>query len=497
MMNKPILLSAILLASSPILWAFESGSDDSDGVLSPVISTQVAAKADGIYNFSSINIPAGVTISFEKNAANTPITLLVSGDVTVSGTINLNGGDSADVGAAGNGALGDDGLPGIGGPGGFDGGLGGTVANVLGAAGVGPGGGGEARGNVTGANVGQLGLGCGGGGAGFAENGLIGGSSSPTARDYWCDSTDDSGFAGQAYGNTSLLPLLGGSGGGGGSAGFSFAGSGGGGGGGSLLIAVSGTVTLNDNSEILANGGTSGDSDGSQAGGTGGGGSGGAVRIVATTISGNGDIVANGGERGLYQGSTGQANRGGLGAVGRIRLEGETITRTETTTPPFTVSEPQEVFLAGLPSLRITTVAGQAAPLTPTGNADITLAATEPNPVVIEFATTGVPLGSTISLTITPVSGERIDAPLSSALSGTVENATASTSVNLPDGPSVLLAEVSYQVTVAMGHEYSIFAEGEQVASVRLRLDPIKGALTTFITESGKEFTYPSHQVAS
>ena len=176
MMNKPILLSAILLASSPILWAFESGSDDSDGVLSPVISTQVAAKADGIYNFSSINIPAGVTISFEKNAANTPITLLVSGDVTVSGTINLNGGDSADVGAAGNGALGDDGLPGIGGPGGFDGGLGGTVANVLGAAGVGPGGGGEARGNVTGANVNQLGRGCGGGGAGFAENGVIGGS---------------------------------------------------------------------------------------------------------------------------------------------------------------------------------------------------------------------------------------------------------------------------------------------------------------------------------
>jgi len=450
-------------------WAFDSGSTGADGAFSPTVNTRLTLPPDGIFNFTDVNIPTGVTVSFAKNAANTPVTILASGNVTVAGTMDLRGGDSPAVGAAGDGNIGDDGLPGIGGPGGFDGGAGGAVgANRRGGDGIGPGAGGG--GNVQNTSN------CGGGGGGF---GRAGGESR------YC-SAGFRGTGGSIYGVAELLPLIGGSGGGGGNGGTAFRGSGGGGGGGTILIAATGTVDVTGN--IFAGGGASGASSGGGLGSSGGGGSGGAIRIVATTLTGNGTIQANGGNG---RTSSDAQQEGGNGAVGRIRLEADTITRTAATSPAFSFQGPQAVFVAGLPGLRITRVAGVDAPANPTGSADIVLPSTTPNPVTVEFATNGVPLGNTVSLTVTPPNAAAFTV-VSNALSGTVDNATAGVSVDLPPGPSVFSAAVSFTVTASLGSELSRFAKGERVERVQLSAGP-GGSKTTFIAVSGKAYSYPSY----
>ncbi|MFO0733725.1 MAG: hypothetical protein U0361_22760 [Nitrospiraceae bacterium] len=54
--------------------------------------------ADGILNYTTVNIPGGVTVSFTRNALNTPVILLAQGDVVINGTVHVNG----SVGAAAN-----------------------------------------------------------------------------------------------------------------------------------------------------------------------------------------------------------------------------------------------------------------------------------------------------------------------------------------------------------------------------------------------------------
>ena len=477
-----VAFGALMIGLAPPGWGFDSGSTSADGAFSPTVDTTVDLPVDGVFNFTTVTIPSGVTVRFNKNTANTPVTFLVSGDVTIDGSINISGGASSTVGAAGDGNQGDDGLPGIGGPGGFDGGRGGVPGNSIGAPGLGPGAGNQARGNNT------SGTGCGGGGAGYSVTGANSSTSSSSNSPTVCDLSDKA-LGGNAYGVEILLPLIGGSGGGGASAGTAFGGSGGGGGGGAILIAASGTVTVNG--AINANGGESGNSAGSLEGGTGGGGSGGAVRIVATTLTGNGPITANGGNRGIS--ATTSRGYGGKGSTGRIRLEADIYTRTTPTSPNFSFAVPQDIFVAGLPNLRITSVAGVAAPASPTGDEDIVLAESTPNPVTVEFATTGVPVGNTVALTVTPSSGSAVRV-VSAAITGAEAAGVTSVSVDLPDGPSVLSAEVSFTVTVAMREQfdYSRFAKGEPVERIRLSIDPALGSLTTLMTAIGNEYTWPT-----
>ena len=481
-----LVFGALIMGLTPLGWSFDSGSTGADGAFSPTVDTTVDLPADGVFNFTTVTIPSGVTVRFNKNSANTPVTFLVSGDVAIDGTIDIRGGDSTAVGAAGDGNQGDDGLPGVGGPGGFDGGRGGVPNSVIGSAGLGPGAGNQARGS------GPTGTGCGGSGAGYLATGANSETSSSNSSSR-CD-PNERASGGGTYGVETLLPLIGGSGGGGASAGDAFAGSGGGGGGGAILIAASGTVTINGS--INANGGRSGNSAGSLAGGTGGAGSGGAIRIIATTIAGEGVITANGGSRGTYTPNTSFVN-GGSGSAGRIRLEAEIYTRTAATSPNFSFAVPQDIFVAGMPSLRITSVAGIAAPAAPTGNEDIVLPESTPNPVTVEFATTGVPVGNTVDLTVTPSSGPAVTVT-SPAITGVEAAGVASVSVDLPDGPSVLSAEVSFTVTVAMNNQfdYSRFARGESVDRIRLSADPNMGSLTTLITTAGNEYTWPSSALA-
>ena len=482
-------LTALSLVPLPAL-AFNSGSTGADGPFNPQVNTELQLPPSGVFNFASVNIPAGVTVKFRRNATNTPVVILATGDVTIDGTIDVSGSNAAATGAAGDGNLGDDGVPGAGGPGGYDGGRGGPANYGRGGPGVGPGAGSPGHGCAS-ASFNTSGGVVGGAGGGF---GATAGSVSSSAA-FTCSGTS---FAapqgGVAYGSNQILPLVGGSGGGGAGGGAAFAGGGGGAGGGSILIAASGQVSITGS--LLANGGKGGDTSGAGAGGTGGGGSGGAIRIIAGTIAGNGTLSAQGGARGGRTATVTQSYFDGTdGAAGRIRLESDSITRTAATTPAYAFSAPGPVFVAGFPSLRITRVAGFDVPAQPTGNGDVVLPATTANPVIVEFASTGVPVGNTVKLTVTPPSGPATTA-ISGALTGTTASATASVAVNLPTGPSILSSQTTYTVVASLGDALSRYAQGERVEKVRLGAVLGGRSTVTLITMSGKEYEVPQAVLA-
>ena len=106
--------------------------------------------ADGFLNFSSVNVPEGVTLRFVNNLANTPVTMLSQTDVSIAGVIDLSGKPGRDGGEGGNNGGGEPG------PGGFRGGNGELLeGNDRAGTGFGPGGG---RGATT-SNGGSGGVG--------------------------------------------------------------------------------------------------------------------------------------------------------------------------------------------------------------------------------------------------------------------------------------------------------------------------------------------------
>jgi hypothetical protein len=258
---KPILATALTVllsaATQPLLRAqgFTSGSNGSDGPMNITSNTVLQLPPDGIFRCTTINIAAGTTLRFQRNALNTPVTLLAQGDVIINGVINLSGAASLGNFAGG-----------IAGPGGFDGGPGGFFTaseNLPGGAGQGPGGG--KQGTGTGGDV------------------LAAGSGAFGSRvSAWIDNRD--GFT---YGTPLLIPLIGGSGGGGVNGNKD---GGGGGGGGAILIASSTLIRVNAGGGIISRGGM-----GSTVGGSpGNGGSGGAIRLVAPRVYGVGDLNVSG-----------------------------------------------------------------------------------------------------------------------------------------------------------------------------------------------------------
>jgi hypothetical protein len=172
------------------------------------------------------------------------------------------------------------------------------------------------------------------------------------------------------------------------------------------------------------------------------------------------------------------------------------MNRTSNTSPAYSFSStPGPVFVTGLPSLRITSVGGTAVPDVPTGDVDVVLAPDAPNPVTVQFATTGVPVGNTVSLKLTPAQADSI-VVVSPALVGTTDSASASVQVNIPSGPSVLQASVTYTVVVALGDSLSRYAQGERVDRIRLDTALGAGSTVTLITVSGKEFVVPASVLA-
>lgn len=214
--------AALVLLSAIRALALAIPSDGSDGVFSPtediVVDLGLAptgawdanntanagkgrydpAKWAVVYKFSSINIPAGVTVTFKNHPTHAPVVWLVSGNVVINGTVNLDGK-----------WLTDDTItrltPSEPGPGGF-------------------------RGGAWGVKTAGSGFGPGGG--------------------------DNSGFLagqyGKTYGNPQIIPLIGGSGG---ESRDRFGGrETSGGGGGAILLGAQGAVAVNG--AILANGGS-------------------------------------------------------------------------------------------------------------------------------------------------------------------------------------------------------------------------------------------------
>lgn len=498
-MKKRLALLGTALAST--LWAatctaYDSGSTGADGVFNPTTSQSLQLPPDGVFNFTTVNIPTGVTITFIKNAANTPVTMLASGNVTVAGTINVSGSGSSATNVSG---------PGVSGPGGFNGGRGGAPAGVTANWVVGS----------AGPNVGQAGIGPGGGapgvvrssscwlGAGYWDLAVGGGGAygtAPPAAGGSCPTTP-----GVTYGNTTLIPLVGGSGGGGGAGGAMLPGSGGGGGGGAILIAAS--DTLNVTGSILANGGapiSPGAAEG--RGSWGGGGSGGAIRLIASTVSGNGTISAVGGGSssefysssayGAYASSSAYTNGAQHGGAGRIRIEYETLIRNTPTDPAWLGGVPSLVSVPGLPTLAIESVAGLPVPAQPSGSGDVSLPTNFTNPVTVTFVTTGVTVGSSIKLTVMPVRGTAFSAT-SAPTTGTTASATSSVSVTLPPGQNVLQASVTYTVVASVGDAMSIYAQGERVEKVTLASSlGSKETQVILTTVSGKEYAAPAAVLA-
>jgi hypothetical protein len=419
------LVAAALGVPPAAAQTFNSGSTGADGAFNPPTGvTTVTLPPSGVFNFTSVNVPAGATVRLTRNATNTPVTILASGSVTIAGVIDIkgaNGGFSRvdESGAASNG--------GAGGPGGFDGGSGATaVVTSVGGAGLGPGGG-----------LGSTGAGGGAGGGGSTVAGDAGKGAG-------------GGAGGVTYGTPSLLPLVGGSGGGGGGAVPQNTGAGGGGGGGALLIASSGTLTLTG--QIQAQGGAGG---GLLPGGgatAGGGGSGGSVRLIATTLAGTGIVNLAGGNGGEFSSSFG----GGGGSPGRLRVEAFTNTLSvnvgTSSVGVLSSGSPASVTLAGSPSLRISAIGGVPTPPVPLGSftsADVVLPPSTVNPVTVSLAATNIPPGTTITVTVKGLYGAATSS-VSTPLTGTLSASTASASVTIPTNePSVVGASASFLLSAA------------------------------------------------
>lgn len=425
---------------------FSSGSSGTLGAFAPGANTTVALPPDGILNYTTINIPTGVTVSFTPNAANTPVTMLATGDAIIAGTLRVDG--SAGIG----GTPSISGTPALnaavrGGPGGFGGGSGGTrgLANTLGSAGLGPGGGVPTAGN-------------------------------------------NGGTYGAPATVVSLLPLFGGSGGGGANADTTFSGGSGGGGGGAIVVASSTKITVSGS--LTANGGNAAPpSNFCGDRGYTGAGSGGAIRLVAPEIVNTGTIQAKIGVDGNCGTST---PTGAAGGAGRIRLEAllfgtvattDPLASTSTTLGPIT---PTSIpALMNFPTLAFTSVGGVAPPAAPTGSftaADVTLPGATTNPVSVVLTATNTPAPTTYTVKLIPQFANPSSQTVTS--SGAFSLSTATATVTFPNGRiSALQAFAGFTLTASLAP----IIDGEPADQVLLAAGYGEPSTLTLVTKSGRE----------
>jgi len=334
-----ISLTACIACSCLPSWSqsFTSGSDGSYGAINITTDTILPTPGDGVFHATTVFVASNSVLRFMRNNLNTPIHLLATGTVEIEGKIDVSGGDY-------NGAL-----PGLGGPGGFDGGVGGGSGQIA-SAGLGPGGG------QPGGYRPQSGV--------FSENASTTGGSANT----------------NVYGNALLMPIVGGSGGGG------IGTKGGGGGGGAILIASTTLIKLDG--EILSlGGGPSGT----------GAGSGGAVRLVTPTILGIGKIdVDQGNDLGLSN----------LNSKGRIRIDTQSpVPNSLTIEGSASVGTYMQVLPLLLPKLEIIEVAGQ--PVAPNAATMLTIPIGASLVTSIQVKATGFQGLVPVQIALTPDVGPR------------------------------------------------------------------------------------------
>ncbi len=351
-------------------------SDGSEGPFEPTTDTVLTP---GVHNFTTITIPAGVTVTTMGTGI---LELRATGPIQIDGVLDVSGADAIDSGGGYTGDPNSRGGAGEGGAGGsatvllagqdsegpgggggqWGGGGGGHNHNGAGGGGGGPGGGGggtsrNSEGTCSGTAAQPGGAG-GGGAAGGTPTTPAGGGSSQSIPEYdgrdgqlgavitynnSCGTTTtvtgSGGGGGGGIGRISAADLavngptlVPGSGGGGGGSGGSVTtfttapGGAGGGGGGAIRLAS--PISISINGAVRADGGNGGNgvpavSTGPSAGG--GGGSGGVVYLAAPSlvIASMATVTASGGLGGAGMGApAGHAasGDGGHGGVGRIRL---------------------------------------------------------------------------------------------------------------------------------------------------------------------------------
>ncbi len=396
--------AAIVLIFAPAALAYDAQSDGSDGAFtvsggltSVVINLGEAATGPwnmpspvpgkGVYDpeqwavvfkYTTINVPAGVTVTFINHPKGAPVVWLASGNVTINGTVNLNGAAGTNTNTYAKG-----------GPGGFAGGIRFTGSPAA-SAGSGPGGGHR---------------GCWAASAGHAQIGLSG----------------DSVSGGGTYGSPTLLPLIGGSGGGGTTCDSSSY-YGGGGGGGAILIASSGIIT--GSGSILADGGPRG-------GNFSGHGSGGGIRLIAGAISGNCTLRARGGDTAATLGS---------GRI-RLETSDGTQPQGVSCIPTPSVDVPGPLFPpANAPKVLIESIHDSNTPFDPAGNfawsEDVLISKTTGTAEIVIRAN-NVPPGTNVTVRLVRDFGASVtSAP--APLIGKLDESFANVTMTIPAGRSVL-----------------------------------------------------------
>lgn len=291
---------------------------------SPVMGNGVydASKWAVVFKYTDVTINAGTTVTFKNRGSlgaldgqNAPVVWLVSGNVTIKGSISLDGGNAGTVTAPAAAKPG---------PGGFASGLGRFNNLAVGSAGFGP-----------------------GGGLHDPATSVYGGGSFGTLG---------GGNSGLIYGNFRLLPLVGGSGG---STALDDCGVArrGAAGGGAILIACAHSITFEPGSTIHSTGGLA---DGACGGDDyAGSGSGGGIRLVSDAVTGPGLLRAQGPATPSF------------GGDGRIRVEANLQSLTDPGVPAWTFGLPGPTAvlwpedLSSSRYVRILSVAGNPVPADP------------------------------------------------------------------------------------------------------------------------------------
>ena len=90
-LSEILFIGAVTLGLCASAQPFTSGSNGSYGPITVAADTTLEVPADGIFHCTTITINVGRTLTFRRNAANTPVYLLAQGNVSISGRMSLQG----------------------------------------------------------------------------------------------------------------------------------------------------------------------------------------------------------------------------------------------------------------------------------------------------------------------------------------------------------------------------------------------------------------------
>jgi hypothetical protein len=209
-----------------------------------------------------------------------------------------------------------------------------------------------------------------------------------------------------------------------------------------LIVAANGTLSISGY-RVFADGGSGGREANGSCSHSGGGGSGGAIRLLANrfVVSGAAELYARAGVNPLS---------GTPSSPGRIRLESmdtSALTSFTSDPPAQRVMGPSPLANPLSPTVSITSVGGAAVPAVPQGTfGSIDVVVPIPGATNIDVATSGIPGGTTVQVTVKPRLGaqpQSTNVPLSTC--SAAGNCQATAVFNLVAGAYVVEARATFQ----------------------------------------------------